>query len=231
MEQFLSQPAAAGNSEDSRVNSPFRRGGRERSAGGPSRHPRPLANQRSRVLRVENTSPYVVLADLGWHCRSGCSRSPPEGPKGNEKRKRTKTGHHSPKQTRRAQAAGGRAVDAPGSTPRPTQTPRAAPHKPINITTHARGRDRQSRHAKLRSRRGGERRRDRNPRARTVQAAILTGGVAPAWCSPSGPSFQLGMWCEKERTHQHTRRHERRVPTQCMRSLSQATSILRSKVR
>ena len=35
------------------------------------------------------------------------------------------------------------------------------------------------------------------PGARTVQAAILTGGVAPTWCSPSDPSSQLGMWWER----------------------------------
>ena len=77
---FIIQPEAAGNSKDSRVTSPFRRGGPVR-AGGPSRHPRPQGNdqfdpQRSRVVRIATSSPYVVLADLGWHCRTGASLSP-----------------------------------------------------------------------------------------------------------------------------------------------------------
>ena len=151
---------------------------------------------------------------MGWNCRTGASlsttqKSRQETKRGRERRQDTKA----QKQTRRAQAAGGRAGDDPGSTPRPTHTHRTAPHRPINTTTHARGRDRQSRHAKLRSRRGGERRRDRNPRARTVQAAILTGGVAPAWCSPSGPSFQLGILCEEERAETKRRQTHARTNT------------------
>ena len=132
---FIIQPEAAGNSEDSRVTSPFRRGGPVR-AGGPSRHPRPQGNdqfdpRRSRVVRVATSSPYVVLADLGWSCRTGASLSPPQ-----KSRKETKRGRgrrqdtKAQKPTRRAQAAGGRAGDDPGSTPRPTHTHRTAPHRP-----------------------------------------------------------------------------------------------------
>ena len=74
---------------------------------------------------------------------------------------------------------GGRAGDDPGSSPRPAHAPRTFPNKPINVTTHARGRVRQSRRAKLRSRQGA-----------------LTGGAAPAWWGSDGPSSLLGLWCE-----------------------------------
>ena len=103
--------------------------------GGPSRHPRPQGAgqadpQRSRVGRVETSSLRVVHADLEWIVVQELRSTPP--PKSREEAKRGRGRRQDTKAqepTRRAQAAGGRADDDPGSTPRPTHTHRPAPTK------------------------------------------------------------------------------------------------------
>ena len=88
----------------------------------------------------------------------------------------------------------------------PVLARRAIPNKPINITRRARGRDRQSKQARLRSRQGA-----------------VTESAVPAWGGQGGPRpvdglrWEGGAEEDEEDTHSHTHphTHAHRVPSPC----------------
>ena len=96
------------------------------------------------------------------------------------------------------------ALFGPPSTP--VLALRAFPNKPINITRRARGRDRQWKQAKLRSRQGA-----------------VTENTIPAWGGQVGPRpvdglrWEGGAEEDEEDTHSHTHphTHAHRVPSPC----------------